>query len=166
MNMEADTTPVAQVMTPHRRFIRIVLIFVLLGPLFAALVAALGLGIVAAVTESASLWTVDIIGYLLASVVVLPLFSIPFAYLFGLLPALVIGLGAAMGDRRAGTVPMRPVLGLSAALWAVFSVILLLSEGVHRGAVIWVVLMLITVLICAALCVRVARWWVAPARQA
>lgn len=96
-----------------QRFVGIVAVYVLVGPLLGALLLFCGLVILVAVEQpiTGSLWgDIRFVG-------VSTIFWLPLAYLIGMLPAVVIGFGVAVWEKRKGLISMSIALAVSFVMW-------------------------------------------------
>ncbi len=138
------------------RFIGIVALFALLGPLIGGLVVSAYLGFLAATPQLASHgWAYAVMVFLTATSFGM-MFGLPIAYALGIVPAVWVGLAVAIWNWRKGLISWRVAIGAALVSWLLVAMRAGDIIETDEGTRIWQISILLAHLVATGLC-----WWLA-----
>ena len=150
--MMAD--PAARRSRNWSRFVAIVALYGLLGPLVGALGVNALFTLLAIGGEVAQGRFGDLVRLLVGGLVVGMIYSTIVAYALGSASAVAVGLAVAIGDRSQGRISWMIALGSALVLWLVATALTLFVAD--EGRVQWIGAMLVAHLLAAAICTWMA----------
>lgn len=149
---QLDVRSRAPVRCGRLRFVAILLIFLLVAPAVAAIVATLLLVGVAFLAEWNSPTGVSLSSLLVGGTLIMLLFALPVAYLLGGLPAAVAGMLVAIADQRRGRPHWRIIWTAGLLAGGLVAGVMALAAGDDGAAAIWAAVVLGAALPSTAVC--------------
>lgn len=150
---EADAKPEKS----FGRFIGILAIFALIGPILGAAAVSAYLGFEVAGSDLMTGKWDEAAKLILLSISFGTLFAWPIAYFIGILPAIGVGLAVALWDMRGGMISWRVAFAVALISWLLF----MTSEGsfveASEGIRTWQISLLLAHLTSAGVCWAIAR---------